>query len=259
MDADAARSVDSGAVRITVLGSSGTYPAADNPASSFLITTDAHSIWCDAGPGSFAALARLMDPADLDAIVLSHRHPDHCLDVLAAYHALAYRPVPVGGIPLLAGTSVFDRLFAFLDAGGDHRIHSTFDIVVMEEGERYEIGDITVTPVEMSHTAPTFGTSYRAGGRGLFYTADTGRGPWMDAVGPVDLLICEATLRSGSEDGVGHMSASEAGRIAREIEAARLLLTHIPPHLDPKVSVREAERTFGGPVAWAEPGATHEV
>lgn len=248
-------------MRITVLGSSGTYPAAHNPASSFLITTDSHSVWCDTGPGSFGALARLMDPADLDAIVLSHRHPDHCLDVLAAYHSFAFRPVPVRGIPLLAGESVLDRLFAFLDAGEDHRIHSTFDIVVLEEGERHEIGDIELTPVEMRHTAPTFGTRYRADGRELFYTADTGPGPWEEAVGPVDLLVCEATLRSGSDDGdgVGHLDAARAGRIAREIGAARLLLTHIPPHLDPKVSVLEAEHTFGGPVAWAEPGATHEV
>ncbi len=131
----------------------------------------------------------------------------------------------------------------------------------MVEGERYEIGDITVTPVEMSHTAPTLGTGYRTGGRELFYSADTGRGPWEETVGPVDLLVCEATLGSGSEDGdrVGHLSAAEAGRIARECGAARLLLTHIPPHFDPKVSVLEAEHTFGGPVAWAEPGATHEV
>lgn len=249
-------------MRITVLGSSGTYPAADNPGSSFLIASDSGSIWCDAGPGSFGALARLMDPADLDAIVLSHRHADHCLDVLAALHALAHRPVPVRGMPLLAGESVFDRLFAFLDAGEDHRIHSTFDIVVMKEGERHEIGDIRVTPFEMSHVAPTFGTSYRtAGGSEIFYTADTGPGPWEEMVGQVDLLVCEATLRSESEDGerVGHLSAGQAGRIARKIGAARLLLTHIPPHLDPKISVLEAEHTFGGPVAWAEPGATHEV
>lgn len=248
-------------MRITVLGSSGTYPAADNPASSFLIATDSRSIWCDAGPGSFGALARLMDPADLDAVVLSHRHPDHCLDLLAAYHSLAYRPVPVTGMPLYASASVLDRLFAFLDAGEDHRIHATFDIVVMEEGEQYEIGDITVTPVAMSHTAPTLGTSYRSAGSEFFYTADTGRGPWEESVGPVDLLVCEATLESGSEDGerVGHLSAEQAGRIARQIGAARLLLTHIPPHLDPSVSVLEAEHTFGGPVAWAEPGATHEV
>ena len=202
-----------------------------------------------------------MDPADLDAVVLSHRHPDHCLDLLAAYHSLAYRPVPVGGIRLLTGESVLERLFAFLEAGEDHRIHSTFDIVVMGDGNRHQVGDITITAVEMSHTAPTLGTRYQAGESELFYTADTGRGPWEESVGPVDLLVCEATLESGSEDGdrVGHLSAGQAGRIAREIGAARLLLTHIPPHLDPSVSVLEAEHTFGGSVAWAEPGATHEV
>ena len=248
-------------MRLTVLGSSGTYPAVDNPASSFLVTTDSTTIWCDAGPGSFVQLSMLVDPADLDAIVLSHRHPDHCVDVFAAYHALAFRPEPVGGVPVLLGASVLDRLLAFLDADDDHRIHDTFDFVVLEDRVVQEVGDIEVLPIEMNHSAPTFGTRYRSGGSDLFYTADTARGDWEEAVGRVDLLLSEASFQSDAEtaDRVGHLTSTDAGRIASSIGAARLLLTHIPPHLDPTVSVREAASTFDGPVSAAVPGTTHEV
>ncbi len=248
-------------MRVTVLGSSGTYPSPANPASSFLISTDTTAIWCDAGPGSFQALARVMDPSGIAGVVLSHRHSDHCIDLLAAYHTLAYRPGQVERLPVLADQSVVDRLLAFLDAGDDHTIHSVFRFDPPEDGVVIHLGNVSILPVAMSHSAPTFGSVFDADGKRVFYTADTGRGPWEERISDVDLLICEATFQTSdaARNPGGHLTAREAGEIATRVGAARLLLTHVPPHLDPAVSVLEAEDTFGGPVMMAEPGATHEV
>jgi ribonuclease BN (tRNA processing enzyme) len=249
-------------LRFTVLGSSGTYPTPTNPASSYLVEAGETAIWCDAGPGGFQALASVIDPTDLDAIVISHRHPDHCVDVFAAFHALTYRPEPVRGVPLFAHRSVIDHLLAFLDADDGHVIHSTFEIRSIEADSRWTIGDVAVRAVEMDHSVPTLGFEFVSGGRKVFYTADTGaNGSWIDEVGPVDLLVSEASLQ-GDANGDGyrqHLTAAQAGEIASRIRATRLLLTHIPPHLDPLTSVREAETTNGRTVMAAVPGATYEV
>lgn len=248
-------------MRFTVLGSSGTYPTPANPASSYLVQTDDTSIWCDAGSGAFQALASVVDPTDVDAIVISHRHPDHCVDLFAAFHALTYRPEPVRGVPLFAHRSVIEHVLVFLDADEDHDIHSTFDIVDVEPGSLWKVGDVAIRAVEMDHSVPTLGFEFESGGRRAFYTADTGPdGTWVDRVGPVDLLVSEATFQVGDDNGYRqHLTASEAGRIASRIRATRLILTHIPPHLDPLTSVREAETTYGRTVLAAVPGATYEV
>ncbi len=249
-------------VRFTVLGSSGTYPTPTNPASSYLVRTEQATIWCDAGPGGFQALAAVIEPAELDAVFVSHRHPDHCVDVFAAFHSFAYRPDPVDGVPFFAPQSVIDHLIGFLDAGADHRIYSVFDFNPVEPGVDISVADVAVRPIEMDHSVPTSGFRFEARNRRVFYTADTGPGgAWIDEVGPVDLLVSEASLQdeAGGDDYGKHLTARQAGEIASRIPATRLLLTHIPPHLDPLRSVREAETGFGRTVMAAVPGAIHEV
>lgn len=249
-------------MRFTVLGSSGTYPTPTNPASSYLVEAEGASIWCDAGSGGFQALASVVDPTDIDAIVISHRHPDHCVDLFAAFHALTYRPEPVRGVPLFAHRSVIDHVLGFLGADTDHVIHSTFEIRCIESGDRWSAGEIDMRAVAMDHSVPTLGFGFESGGRRAFYTADTGpNGTWVDEVGPVDLLVSEASFQGDDGDGEyrQHLTARQAGRIASRIGATRLVLTHIPPHLDPLTSVREAEMTHGRTVMAAVPGATYEV
>ena len=249
-------------MRFTVLGSSGTYPTPANPASSYLVQTERTAIWCDAGSGGFQALTSVIDPTDVDAIVISHRHPDHCVDLFAAFHALTYRPEPVRGIPLFAPRSVIDHVLGFLDADDDHVIHSTFDITCVEADSRWTVGDVAIRAVGMDHSVPTLGFEFESSGRRVFYTADTGsNGTWVDTIGPVDLLVCEASFQGdpGDHGFPQHLTAAQAGRIASRIEATRLVLTHIPPHLDPLTSVREAETTHGRTVMAAVPGMTYEV
>lgn len=247
-------------MNVTVLGSSGTYPTATNPASSLLVRSASTAIWSDAGPGSFAALGATMNPAELDAIVLSHQHPDHCSDFFAAFHALAFGPGGGRPIPVLSNRAVFDRLEAFLDAGPDHRLFQTFDMVEVAAGSERRIGDLIVTPFEMWHSVPTLGTRYSDGDSSMFFTADTGPGgDWAERIGAVDLLIAEASMQNASPPYEHHLTAAEAGAIAARIEAGRLLLTHIPPHLDTLTSIREAEDTYRRTVMAAVPGATYEV
>ena len=101
-------------MRLDILGSSGTYPAPDRPASGYLVSHESTHVLCDVGFGVFAELLRRIPPDRLDAVVLSHRHPDHCADFFALHHALAYGESSEGRLPVYAAPGVADRSAEFL-------------------------------------------------------------------------------------------------------------------------------------------------
>lgn len=242
-------------MRVQVVGSSGTFPAPGRPASGYVISQGGVRVWCDAGPGTFMSLP--FESELIDALVVSHRHPDHCADLMAAYHAWTHGLEPRDPVPLYAPQTVWDRLVAFLE-----KEPPCFDFNPALAGDSFRIGEMTIDFVEMNHSVPTIGSRWEANNRSLFYTADTGpAGSWRDAATGVDVLLSEASYQGPVENKTfsHHLTAGEAGSIARELGAGRLVLTHIPPYLDPSVSVAEAELEFDRPVQLAVPGASFDV
>lgn len=243
-----------------MIGSSGTYPAPGRPASGYVIEQASTRVWCDAGPGTFTALP--VDPDLIDAIVVSHQHPDHCSDLATAFHAWTYRPDPRIGVPLYAPQAVWERLTLFLEKGPDSEIYTTFDFRPVWDGDAVEIGDLSLRFVETDHPVPTVGSLWEGHNRRLFFTGDTGpAGNWRELARDVNLMLSEAALQGASDKKAveHHLTAGEAGAIAREVGAERLMLTHIPPYLDVSRSVHEAEVAFDRPVALATPGADVDV
>jgi ribonuclease BN (tRNA processing enzyme) len=112
-------------MKVHVMGSSGTYPVPGRPASGYLIEQGSTRVWCDAGPGTFTAIP--VDTDLIDAVVISHQHPDHCGDFLIAFHAWNYRPDPRRAIPVYAPQAVWDRVSEFLEKGPDSDLYETFD------------------------------------------------------------------------------------------------------------------------------------
>ncbi|HLU53022.1 MAG TPA: MBL fold metallo-hydrolase [Acidimicrobiia bacterium] len=241
-------------MRLTVLGSAGTYPVRGRPGSGYLIEHRETRIWCDAGPGTLTELP--VPVSELDAVFVSHRHPDHCLDVVIASHVLAYGPDPRFGVPLYGPSSALEAIVGFVDGG---RIDEVFDVTPLEDGDRVTIGSLILSVAVTDHSVDTLASRWETDHRSLCYSADTGpAGDWMRLAKDVDLFLCEATYQG--EPGVAeyphHLTASEAGSIARAAGAKQLMLTHIPPHLDPARSVMEAEATFDRPVGLAVPGVS---
>lgn len=247
-------------MKVHVLGSSGTYPVPGRPAAGFLIEHGGTRVWCDTGPGTFVAMP--MDPDLVDAIVISHQHPDHCSDLFTAFHAWTYRPDPRRQVPVFAPQAVWDRISAFLDKGQGSALEETFSFNPARPGDRVSIGSIDVAFASMDHSVPTVGSRWEADNRTLFYTGDTGPGgDWQDLARGVDVLLAEASYQDATRDPdyPQHMSATEAGEIGRRLGVGRLVLTHIPPHLDVTLSIHEAELAFDRPVAFATPGASFDV
>lgn len=249
-------------MRLHILGSNGTYPSPGRPASGYVVEYSSTRIWMDAGPGTFTALWDRFDLGSISAVIASHEHPDHCLDLLAAYHALAYGADAHPPIPVYCPSPVVDRVRGFVQAGERHAIDTVFDFRPVGDGDEVAIGDVSVRFRRTHHSVPTIGARLEAENHVLAYSADTGAsGRWQDIAEGADLFLCEASYQgeSGAHPYTQHLTAGEAGRIAREQRARHLVLTHIPPHLDASVSIGEAEDTFDRPVALAVPGAIHEL
>lgn len=256
MGAGAARAVS---LTLYVLGSTGSWPAPDAPSSGFVVSDGDTRIIMDFG---FGTMPRLEDPTNVDAVVISHRHPDHCADVLALYHLWAYGETRKGGVPLVAPRSTIESLAAFVEARSGNRFWEVFIPDPVSPGEERNVGSMRLGFFGVDHSVAAVAVRIESGSRSLFYTGDTGpAGEWWKAVSRSDVVLSEASWQASGDGGdyTQHLTAIEAGQIAAEIGATRLVLTHLKPGLDPVRSVNEAQTTFPGPVSHADPGRTIEV
>lgn len=244
---------DAPGLRITVLGSSGTYSSGESSCSGYLVRSPEAVVLLETGPGSSIELQRHVDLRELDAIVVSHEHPDHWTELPCLYHAFRYG-IQRSGVPTY-GTAGTRRLLGLVlpDA-----LSTAFDWHVIDASSELAIGDQRWTFSLTDHPVETLAPRVEAGGRSLAYSADTGPA-WSPAqfAAPIDLMVYEATLPVAMEPlGIPHVSGRQAGERARAAGVGRLVVTHVPPEHDPADRVGAAVDAFGGPVDWAEPGRT---
>jgi ribonuclease BN (tRNA processing enzyme) len=240
---------------LTVLGCSGSYPGPAGACSGYLVQAGGTSVWLDAGSGSLANLQRHLDLAAVDAIVLTHAHADHWSDVegyfVAATHVLHHPPASV---PVYAPVAVREAAAFSRTPGSSLAWHDVAD------GATVDIGALHLTFSRTDHPPETLAVRFDGEGRSLGYSADTGPGWSLSALGPgIHLALCEATYLSADEGTYPHMSARQSGVTAREAGAERLVLTHLWPIVDPAASAAEAEVAFGRPVEMAELHRSYQV
>lgn len=246
---------------LTVLGCSGGYPTADNPCSGYLLENGDARIWLDAGTGTFGALQRVADYTRLEALVLSHIHPDHCLDFYPFYIARRFHPEELPRLPVYGPPGIREVLAGLMVGEGIEKIDRVFDFRAVDEGDEVEVGGLRLTFARMDHPIHTL--AVRAEGAGtLTYSADTG--PGSDLAGFArgsDMLLCEATYQEGRAGAPVHLSAGQAGETARRAGVRQLVLTHHWPTFDTEVSLSEGIEAAGEAtrVHVARPGVVFEV
>ncbi len=234
---------------LTVLGCSGSYTTpTTGPCSGYLVRSGPTTLWLDCGSGTFANLQRHVDPAELTGIVITHLHPDHCVD-LYGFHVMARYGIERSGIPVYGPPGLSRAMGGLVsDWGG------TFVWNEVGDGDRAALGRLDLAFSRTDHPPPTVAVELTGDGRRLVYTSDTGPGWTVGAFDPrADLVLSEASYHHAERPTAIHLSARQAGEGAREAAARRLVITHLWPTLDPLVSAEEAATAFGAHVTLAAP------
>jgi ribonuclease BN (tRNA processing enzyme) len=248
-------------VRVTVLGSQGTWPGAGRECCGYLVSLDGFHVWLDAGTGTFARLQEHLPVGDLGALLISHGHADHFLDIIPAFYARHYGGLGSPALPFYSPPGFTDLAALLVSEGGRNVMGDAYDFRSAAPGGVFELGPFRITPYEMTHIGvPSLGYRIEAGGKVFAYTGDTG--PCDEAVElarDADLLLCEATYQNDSDLAYFHLSALQAAEHATAAGADRLILTHITPNLDPGLSLEEAAEGYDGAIDIAVPDAVFEV
>ena len=243
-------------MELTVLGCSGSYGGPDGGAcSGYLVREDGAAVWLDCGNGTFGPLQRHLPIEDLTAVVLTHEHPDHCVDMYGLHVMLRYAARRTG-VPVYAPAGLGEHLGTLV--GGDWG--QVFDWHVIREDEPVTIGPTTLRFSRTDHPPPTYAVELAANGSRMVYTSDTGPGWSVEAFGGgADLVLSEATYLHDEKPAPIHLSAREAGAAARAAGARRLVLTHLWPQVDRKLAAAEGSAAFGAPVVLAQPDLVTRV
>ncbi len=255
-------------MRLIVLGRSPARPNPGEACAGYLVEGGGARLLLDIGPGIVAQLLRRHHPDELDAVIVTHMHSDHMLDLVTLRYVYPWRRLSADErlrVVLPPGSA--DQLLDLAKGvGGAKHFEDAFQLSEHDSTTPFRFGSLTVTPRETQHYIPCWGFRVEADGRRLAYTADTAPCSGLtELADDADLLLSEATLRSLDEDAQapeprGHLTPAEAGAVARDGGARRLVLTHLPVNGDDATWARtDAATTFGSEVEIAEPSKTYEI
>jgi ribonuclease BN (tRNA processing enzyme) len=252
-------------MKLTVIGCSGSAPGPGTAASCYLVEADGYRLLLDLGSGALTALQRVLPVDQIDAIFLSHLHPDHCVDMASLAVILRYGlpgrddpslrpPIPVIGP---AGTAEH-LLDVYYPGSPPSAFTGLFEFL---EPDAHQLGPFAVRTVPVRHPVPAYAVRVEAGGRSLVYSGDTAAcSALVELARGVDVLLCEAAWAGSPPPVPGiHLSGREAGEHAAQAEVGRLLITHVPAWESVDAAVAGARATYSGAVLGVAPGDTYDL
>jgi ribonuclease BN (tRNA processing enzyme) len=241
-------------MRLAVLGSCGAWPDAGQACSGYLVEHDGFRLLVDLGYAVVPRLLERITAAQVDAVLISHGHPDHCADLNPLLRARVLRDDPLPPLPVYALPGALDAVLA-LDRPG--MLDRGYVLHELTAGGSLDIGPLQVETRLLPHWLPNAGIRLAADGRVLAYTGDTG--PSRDVASlarGADLLLAEASyVDQVPEDSRRYLSsARQQGQQAAEAAARHLVLTHLMPGTDPAAARAAALRGYDGEVSVATGG-----
>lgn len=254
------------AVELTVLGKSPAVPDPGGASSGYLVSDGEYRVLIDCGTGVLAKLCVVCEPSDVNAVVITHLHADHIADLLPYSHALthAYRDEPR---PRLLAPPGAGRVFSAIGEayGVGRQIHDGFAFEEYDPDRTTVLGPLRLSHCEVPHFIRAWACELEdTDGRRFSFGADCAPNDALPAFAQgTDLLMLEATegpsVHEPAPGRRGHMTAREAGQLARAAQAGRLVLTHFAKRLDARQMLREGEAGFDASLELAYDGARFTV
>jgi ribonuclease BN (tRNA processing enzyme) len=245
-----------GALRLDVVGAGPAY--SDRPGATgaaYLVRHERTAILLDLGQGSFPRLAGLLDPGILDAVVVSHLHPDHFIDLVALRHFLRWGPSHPRRVRVLGPAGLAERLDCLHAEPGF--CAAALDVETLEE-ERLVVGSLQIEVGRVAHAGESFAFRISAIGHGpgIVYTGDCGRADDLaPMIRPGDDLLSEVSFGPGPVPvSAAHLDGPSVGNLANRTGVGRVLLTHLLMGFDPGETVASVRGRFGGAIGLVAPG-----
>jgi ribonuclease BN (tRNA processing enzyme) len=263
-------------VELIVIGAGPAYTSRRGAAgSSYLLLSGTDALLLDLGHGAFSNLASEVEPSSLGAVLVSHLHPDHFVDLVPLRHYLKWEFDPPRRATVLGPAGLADRLDA-LDGTPDFAAAS-LDINELSEGVQ-RFGPFEVEARRVAHTSESYAFRVSAaaetgsasdGGSGagsgasagLVYSGDCSHAEDLLAlIRPGDTVLSEASFGAGPiAPGAQHITSGDAGRVATTGGASRLLITHVLAGHSRDDNLAAAQAEFAGPVQLVTEGDRFEV
>ena len=259
-------------MKLTIIGCTGSMSGPDSAASSYLVQADGAdpdgevrtwSVVLDLGPGAMGQMLRYLDPIDLDAILISHCHADHIVDLVGMHVFRRWNPTgALGPVLTLGPGELRGRLNGVDGTSPEETYASEFSFRTAVVGQAVQVGPLKIMPYEALHPVEAYGYRIEApgrDGRGSVSLAFTGDTDLCDGV--------EAAFLEGRDTYRGmHLTGRRAGELAAGTSgeggrrpAGSLVLTHIQPWTDPADTLKEAAEVYSGPLEAAIAGASWEI
>jgi ribonuclease BN (tRNA processing enzyme) len=247
-------------MRMTVLGGCGAWPAAGQACSGYLVEHDGFRVVIDPGYATVPRLLERVAAERVDAVLLSHGHPDHCADLNPLLRARALGGAAPPALPVHALPGAADRVLALDEPG---TLAGASAVSAFTAGESFEVGPLRVDTWPLPHFVPNAGLRLLAGGRVLAYTGDTGPsgGAIVELASAADLFLAEASFAEQVPATAAPYlsSARQAGEAAAAAGAGRLLLTHLLPGTVPERAEAAARRAYDGELGVARGGVVVDL
>lgn len=222
--------------------------------AAYLVRCDTTAVLLDLGQGAFPRLANLLDPGALDAVLISHLHPDHFIDLVSLRHYLRWGPGHPRRGRVVAPAGLDERLDALHAEPGFTA--AALDVEALVTGVT-PIGSMAVAAARVTHTTDSYGFRVsRDQGPGIVYSGDCGRAEDLEPlIRPGDALLCEVSFGPGPvPPDTAHLDGPSIAALATRTGAGQVLLTHLLMGFDEIETVASVRARYAGPVAMVQPG-----
>jgi ribonuclease BN (tRNA processing enzyme) len=237
-------------MKLTIIGFWGGYPNKNGASSGYILEHEGFNLLIDCGSGILAKIQNIIQPEELDAVLISHYHTDHIADIGVLQHARLIQGFLGKSFPALP---IYGHSF-------DKAEFAKLTYKEITKGIAYSPDDVlTVGPFQVSflktdHPVPCFAMRIEANGKSMVYTADSSfKEEFIEFSKGADLLLCECNFyKHQNGKSAGHMNSVDAGRLAASAGVKQLILTHLPHYGDLSKLISEASTEYTGIIKLAE-------
>lgn len=232
-----------------VIGCFGAYPGALVPTSGYLVEENGTKVLLDCGSGVLSLLQEWLPLPELDAVVISHYHPDHCADLGCLQYAV------------MIDQQLKRRTKNFCAWGPGEEKRLAYKEFCLGRSyldkDSFQIGGLTFEYFKNIHDIPSYALKITGSdGTSLVYSGDTGFYQELALFARnADCFLCEASFydyqRGFSNE---HLTSVQAAQIAEKANVKQLVLTHLPHYGTQNQLIEEAGACYKGKLLLAEPG-----